>query len=213
MSEMDTARAEKLRQLDLLLKQATAVEAEIASMEEGVTPKFSQFYTAYYATTGFLLGSFGAITSLLFNIVGGLAVEGDAMKLIRIYLTFPMGKQALELSDKSQEPILLALGCCLYVATGMALGVLFQIVIAKFASNRGFLTRCLWSCGLGVLVWLVAFYGILTWLQPLLFGGNWIVEQIPWYVGLATHLVYAVTHAAVFPLGVYTPYRLPTENE
>jgi hypothetical protein len=211
-SDLDTVRGEKLRQLDALLKQATAVEAEIAAMEEGVKPRFSQFYTAYYATTGFLLGSFGAITSLLFNVVGGLAVEGDAMKLIRVYLTFPMGKQALEMSDKSHEPLLLALGCCLYIATGMALGVLFQIVIARTAGSRGFITRCLWSCGLGVVVWLVAFYCILTWLQPLLFGGNWIVEQIPWYVGLATHLVYAVTHAAVFPLGVYTPYRLPPEN-
>jgi hypothetical protein len=85
-------------------------------------------------------------------------------------------------------------------------------VLAKFARDRGFITRCLWSCGLGVLVWLVAFYGILSWLQPLLFGGNWIVEMTPWYVGLATHLVYAITHAAVFPLGVYTPYRLDTEN-
>lgn len=212
MSTSEPRRTEKLRELDALLKKATAVEAEIAAMESQPQPRFTQFYTAYYATTGFLLGSFGAITSLLFNIVGGLAVEGDAMKLIRIYLTFPMGEKALQLNERTQEPILLALGCCLYIATGMVLGVLFQLVIARFAGNRGFLTRCLWSCGLGVLVWIVAFYGILTWLQPLLFGGNWIVEQIPWYVGFATHTVYAVTHAAVFPLGAYTPYRLETEN-
>ena len=57
-------------------------------------------------------------------------------------------------------------------------------------------------------VWLVNFYGILSWLQPLLFGGRWIVEQIPWWVAALTHLVFGWTMLIVYPLGRYTPYRL-----
>ena len=49
------------------------------------------------------------------------------------------------------------------------------------------------ASGLAIAVWLVNFYGILSWLQPLLFGGNWIVERIPWWVAAATHLVFGWT--------------------
>ncbi|MCA9210016.1 MAG: hypothetical protein KDA55_16775, partial [Planctomycetales bacterium] len=65
---------------------------------------------------------------------------------------------------------------------------------------------------LGVVIWIVNFYVILSWLQPALFGGNWIVEMIPWWVGLLTHLVFGWTMALVYPLGTYSPYRLQTEQ-
>ena len=65
---------------------------------------------------------------------------------------------------------------------------------------------------LAIAVWLVNFYGVLSWLQPLLFGGRWIVDQIPWWVAALTHLVFGWTMLIVYPLGRYTPYRLETEN-
>jgi hypothetical protein len=49
-------------------------------------------------------------------------------------------------------------------------------------------------------------------LQPLLFGGNWIVEQIPWWVGALTHLVYGWTMVVVYPLGRYVPYHRQTDR-
>ncbi|MEX2185410.1 MAG: hypothetical protein WD875_01395, partial [Pirellulales bacterium] len=61
-------------------------------------------------------------------------------------------------------------------------------------------------------VWVISYYAILSWLQPLLFGGDWIVRLVPWYIGALTHLVYGWTMALVFPLGLYTPYRSPSEN-
>ena len=60
-------------------------------------------------------------------------------------------------------------------------------------------------------MWFVHFYLILAWLQPLLFGGNWIVEQIPWWVGAGTHLVYGWTLVLLYPLGRYVPYHRPTD--
>ena len=55
----------------------------------------SGYYTAYYATTGFLLGGVAAMTSLLFNVIGSLAFDKNPLELIRVYLTFPMGEEAL----------------------------------------------------------------------------------------------------------------------
>ncbi len=62
---------------------------------------------------------------------------------------------------------------------------------------------------------MVSFYGILLWLQPLLFGGHWITDSalLPWWVAALTHLVYGWTMALVSPLGQYTPYHTVTELE
>ncbi len=58
---------------------------------------------------------------------------------------------------------------------------------------------------LSVGVWVVNFYGVLSWMQPLLIGGNWIVEQIPVYVAAATHLVFGWTMLLVDAWGRFTP--------
>jgi hypothetical protein len=39
----------------------------------------------------------------------------------------------------------------------------------------------------------VNFYLVLSWLQPLLLGGDWIVVMIPWWVGALTHLAFVWT--------------------
>jgi hypothetical protein len=46
---------------------------------------------------------------------------------------------------------------------------------------------------MGLGVWVVNFYLILSWLQPLLLGDNWIVRLVPVWVGALTHLSFAWT--------------------
>jgi hypothetical protein len=60
---------------------------------------------------------------------------------------------------------------------------------------------------LALAVWVVNFYFILSWLQPVLIGGNWILELVPAWVAALTHLVFGWTTAIVYPLGVYRTYR------
>lgn len=171
----------------------------------------TEYYATYYATTGFMLGMFGAVTSLLLNVIGSVIAGHHPLRIVKVYLTFPLGEQAFD-SDMDSG-LVLAVGCCLYIGTGMVLGILFQLVLSRFCIGDTFRKRLVVATVLGVGVWVINFYGILSWLQPVLFGGNWIVEQIPWYVGLATHLVFAWTMAIVFPLGLYQPYRLQTEQQ
>jgi hypothetical protein len=203
------SKEERLKQL----------RAEVAQLESEVKAEQSQterwkpteFYASYYATTGFFLGMFGAVTSLLFNVVGSAIARLHPLRIIQVYLTFPLGEKAF--TSEMDSGIVLAIGCCLYIGTGMLLGIVFQLVLAKFAIGEPFGKRMLIATGLGAAIWVVNFYLILSWLQPLLFGGNWILAQMPWYVGLATHLVFAWTMAIVFPLGLYQPYRLQTEQQ
>ena len=155
-----------------------------------------------------MLGIFGAVTSLLFNIVGSTLVGQHPLKLIQVYLTFPLGERALQLSDG----LTLAIGCCLYIGTGMLLGIPFQILLSWLTRGKSLAFRMAVGSMLALSMWIVHFYLILGWLQPLLFGGNWIVEQTPAWVAALTHLVYGWTMVVVYPLGEYVPYRRSTEQ-
>lgn len=174
----------------------------------------SGYYTGYYATTGFLLGFFGAAVSLLFNILGSLVwphlsghPEQHPLRLIQVYLTFPLGERALSIDSG----ITLAIGCCLYLGTGMLYGMAFQLILTRWFSDARLFRRMLITVALSVLVWLVNFYFILSWLQPLLVGGRWIIDLVPSWVALLTHIAFGLTMAVLYPLGLYTPYRVETD--
>lgn len=207
---------EKLRELASLKAQAALLDRQIDDLEAELSQQPAQpdwrdrgYYLTFYATTGFFLGMIGALSSLLLNVVGSVAVGQHPLKLIQVYLTFGLGERAL--AAGSNDALALLIGCCLYVATGMVYGVPFQIAMSRLAPNADLMTRLLWASLLGLGLWIVNYYAILTWLQPLLFGGRWIVDEIPWYVGATTHLVFAWTMAMLYPYGKFLPYRLTTE--
>ncbi|MBA4019969.1 MAG: hypothetical protein C0483_22615 [Pirellula sp.] len=209
--------AEQRRQIETelaeLKERAGVLERELAAMAPP-SGRFTGYYTAYFATTGFMLGMFGACTSLLFNIVGVLLLPATdeprhPLRLIQVYLTFPLGERALHIDGG----LALAVGCCLYLATGMILGMFFHLFLTRYTASAGFVKRMLIVTALSLAVWLVNFYGILSWLQPLLFHGRWIVDMIPPWVAAATHLVFGWTMVLVYPWGLYVPYQAEPVKE
>lgn len=220
MTDTDT-RLAKRETLKTLKEQVAVLEADLAAGEIPAAWRPESFYSAYYATTGFVLGGFAAMASLLFNIVGSVVAGKYPLEIIRVYLTFPLGERALPLGEQSgsspfviDDGMILALGCCLYIGTGMVLGSLFHCVIARFAEGKSALVRIAWGTALGAVVWCVNYYMILSWLQPVLFGGNWITngQYLPWWVALATHIVFGWTMAVLEPFGAYVPYKRPTDE-
>jgi len=84
--------------------------------------------------------------------------------------------------------------------------------LTRFAAKRGLFIRLAVASVVSLAIWGFNFYAVLSWLQPLLIGGdpgNWITNPnyLPWWVAAATHLVFGWTIALLYPLGVYTPYR------
>ncbi len=203
---MDESALQK--ELSELQTRAAELEARLGTVEANQDWRASGYYTAYYATTGFMLGMIGAAASLLFNVIGSLAVGQNALKIIQVYLTFGLGEKALELNSG----LALAIGCCLYIGTGAVLGIVFNLVLTRYTANTNFLIRLIVVTVLSLAVWVINFYLILSWLQPALFGGSWIIQEIPWYVGAGTHLVFGWTMVLLYPLGLYTPYRRETEK-
>lgn len=207
---MDTLES-KRHELEDLRAKARQLEAEIAgATQKGQWPPHG-FYWAYYATSGFMLGLFGAMASLLVNVIGAPIVGKSPLELIRIYLTFPLGEHALTLGG-NEGGLVLAAGCCLYLMTGMILGVPFFVLLGRFAKEDSLKQRFIVATGLAISMWLVHFYAILIWLQPALLGGDWITDPalLPPWVAALTHLVFGWTLAVLYPFGKFVPYRQPT---
>jgi len=209
---------EKLQELERLRAQVQKLEGEVIKEAAERGWQASGYYSAYYATAGFMLGIFGAMTSLLANVVCAPIAGKTPLELIRIYLTFPLGEKALELTTTGRagyavgDGVILAFGCCLYLGTGMLLGIPVYMTIARFARRRGLFVRLLVASIISLAIWGINFYGILSWLQPMLVGGdpgNWITNSnyLPWWVAAATHLIFGWTIAVLYPLGEYKPYR------
>jgi len=210
----DSVTAKRAR-LAELQAEAERLESEVDAEEFGqAVGEWAKkgYYLTYYATAGFFLGMVAALVSLVFNIVGASWAGKNPLQLIKVYLTFGLGAKALD--PALDSGVALAMGCILYIATGMLLGIVFHVVLTRYAANAGLLGRLGLASVLAVVVWLVNFYGLISWIQPLLFGGNWIVDnaQLPWWVALATHLVFGWTMAVIYPWGLFHPYRLQTEQ-
>lgn len=205
------ARDAKVRELNELRQRAARLEAELAG-GEGHWSGPAEYYASYYALTGAILGMLAACTSLLVNIIGATLFQMPSpLWIIRVYLTFPLGKAPLE--PTFDNSLALTIGCCLYLATGMLLGIPFQLVLTRFASQSSIWQRFAIASALALGIWLIAFYGVLSWLQvlPAFGGGAYIVQETPWWVGVITHLVFGWTMVLLYPWGLYDPYRLQTE--
>jgi hypothetical protein len=202
MSPTSTPRSSKLTELHRLELEAEKLRAELYAETHPTAWAPQGYYVAYHILAGSLLGLIGAGASLLFNIIGSLLVGQHPLQIVRVYLTFPLGETALTMDSGAA----LAIGCCLYLATGAVYGVAFHGLLSRYFHNARALTRFLATSVLGVALWIVNYYAILNWLQPALFGGNWIVQQVPVWVAAATHLVFAWTMLAVDQWGGFEPY-------
>jgi len=150
---------------------------------------------------GVLGGCVAGCTSLLLNVVGSAAwpaIAGEAqhpLRLIQVFLTFPLGAEALDIDTGWT----LALGCLLYLATGAFYGMIVELMVEYLLPHLALLGRMVVFSAIALVLWVINFYAILSWLQPLLFGGRWILDLIPWWVAAATHVVFGIT-LALFPV-------------
>lgn len=196
-------REKRRRLIDEHLEAIRDLEAQTAAEETGgKTWPPDGFYLLWHVVIGLMLGALGAAVGLAANIAGAPLFGRRPLELIRVFLTFPMGERALEISDGA----VLTIGCFLYLATGAVFGVLFHLVLRIYFAEASKGRRFAVATALGLALWVVNFYLILSWLQPLLLGGNWIVALIPPWVGALTHLAFAWTMAAGEMWGRFEAY-------
>jgi hypothetical protein len=163
-----------------LAKQTEVIPAEVRA--EGGISTF---------TVGSVAGFLGAITCLICNIAGALVLGVEPLRLLRIYATILEGRRAL---DISRAGFFIA-AFTLHIVTGIFFGTIFALGARKFCA--GLQRYILAGAGYGIAIWLVNFYGILSWLQPLLHGSAFILTEIPIAVAVLTHVNYGLTVALV----------------
>lgn len=141
---------------------------------------------------GALGGFLGAITSLGFNIAGAWMVGIEPLRLLRVYATILEGSAAL---DASRSDFFVAT-LILHVVTGLFFGAIFAGGVRRFCCSG--LRRYIFAgAGYGIALWVVNFHGILSWLQPLLYGRPFVLTEIPIAVAVLTHISYGLTVALV----------------
>jgi hypothetical protein len=161
------------------------------------------FYLLWHVVVGMMLGCLGAMVSLAANVVGAPLFGERPLQLIRVYLTFPMGERALE----AEQGLVLFVGCALYLVTGALYGVVFHLLMTWYFADASRARRFVIGSLLGLALWIVNFYLVLSWLQPLLLGGNWIVGMVPFWVAGLTHLAFAWTMLLGELWGRFEPHR------
>jgi hypothetical protein len=202
MGTQTPVRSSKLAELHRLEVEAERLRTELYAETAPTAWAPKGYYAAYHILAGSLLGLIGAGASLLFNVVGSLLIGQHPLQIVRVYLTFPLGEPALTMDSGAA----LAIGCCLYLATGSLYGIAFHLILSKFFGRDSAAKRFLVATLVGLGLWLLNYYGILSWLQPALFGGNWIIQQVPVWIAAATHLIFAWTMLAIDQWGGFEPY-------
>jgi len=204
MSERD----DLLRQLEFHVAETQRLR-DLLDTGSAVDWRPRGFYTMYHIMAGITLGGIAAAVSLLWNVLGATLMLPDQhpLRIIQVYLTFGMGEEALNLEPGANRSLLLFAGSFLYLATGALFGIILQFILQGMFARSGAAVRAI-VCGVfGAGLWALNFLVILPWLQPALFGGNWIAQLTPWYVGLTTHLVFAASYFLFSAWGRFDPNR------
>lgn len=179
------------------------IEAQTVPEGEAQSWPPDRFYLLWHVVIGMMLGALGALVSLASNVLAAPLFGQRRFELIRVYLTFPMGARALEIEEGS----LLMIGSVLYIVTGALYGILFHLVWTLYLRQASRGRKLLYATLMGLAIWIVNFYLVLSWLQPMMLGDNWIVRLVPLWVGALTHLAFAWTIAVGEIWGKFEAYK------
>ncbi len=160
------------------------------------------FYFTYYVIAGILIGILGSLVSFVFHVVGSLLVNQDPLLFLRVYGTVFLGQKALTTDDLN----FFMLVAVVHFSVGAIAGAVFHVLVNRFVPDRP-LAQVLCGATYGLLMWVVNFYCVLSWLQPRLFGHSYVLELMPVWVAVLTHVIYGLTLGILQPLGRFVPYQ------
>jgi hypothetical protein len=194
-------RDEIIREIQRHRSALIALESQLAEPATTHWPPVG-FYLTFYVVAGTTIGILGSLTSFIFHVLGSLMVNQDPLMFLRVYGTVFLGPWALTTDDLN----FFMLVAVVHFSLGAIAGAVFHVLVNRFVPDRTGL-----QIGLGVLygllMWIVNFYLILSWLQPRLVGEAFVLELMPAWIAALTHVIYGLTLGLLQPLGRFVPYR------
>ena len=198
---MAPTREEVLRGIERHRAAIAELEAQLGEAPLRAWPP-AGFYLTFHIVAGTTLGILGSITSFAFHVVGSLLVKQDPLLFLRVYGTVFLGAKALTTEDLN----FFMLVAVVHFSVGASAGAVFQVLIGRFVPDRWGLQIVLGAL-YGLLMWVVNFFLVLSWLQPRLVGQAYVLQLMPVWVAALTHLIYGLTLGVLQPLGRFVPYR------
>ena len=197
-------RQEILREIERHRAALVSLESQLPEPTTAHWPPIG-FYLTFYIVAGTTIGILGSLASFIFHVVGSLMVNQDPLKFLRVYGTVFLGARALTTEDLN----FFMLVAVVHFSIGAIAGAVFHVLVNRFVPNRTGL-----QIGLGVLyglvMWIVNFYLVLSWLQPRLVGEAYVLQLMPAWIAALTHVIYGLTLGLLQPLGRFVPYRPAT---
>jgi hypothetical protein len=194
-------RQEILQQIEAHRAAIVDLEAQLREPATATWPPVG-FYLTFYIVAGTTIGILGSVTSFLFNVIGSLLVRQDPLYVLRVYGTIFLGGKALVTEDLN----FFMLVAVVHFSVGASAGAVFHVLVNRFVPDQPLLQILLGGL-YGLVMWVVNFYLVIAWLQPLLVGEPYILELMPFWVAALTHVVYGLTLGFLQPLGRFVPYR------
>jgi type IV secretory pathway VirB3-like protein len=193
---------------DELLQEIAQHRAAIHQLEgrlgEPVAPSWPPvgFYLTFYVVSGLIIGILGSVASFAFHFIGSLLVNQDPLLFLRVYGTVFLGAKALTTDDLN----FFMLVAVAHFSVGASAGAVFHVLVNWLVPERPGLQIALGAL-YGLLMWVVNFYFVLSWVQPRLFGEPLVLKLMPTWIAVLTHLIYGLTLGLLQPLGRFIPYR------
>lgn len=204
---MEESKASLLEEIERHRRAIEGLEERLGRLEadERVAWPPREFYTTYYVVVGMIIGIMGALASFLFNVMGSMFINQDPMMLIRVFGTLFRGREALVTDD--QNFIMLVL--MVHFTVGAVGGAVYHVFVNQRCADCPYRHKIFLGAGWGLIIWVVNFYLILSWLQPMRVGEALILRMIPFWVAALTHVVYGLTLGLLQPIGRFVPYSPP----
>jgi hypothetical protein len=205
---MPASPEEIAREIEHHRSAIAALEAQLGGPGARSWPP-AGFYLTFYIVAGTTIGILGSAVSFLFHIIGSLLVNQDPLLFLRVYGTVFLGQAALTTDDLS----FFMLVAIVHFSVGASAGAVFHVLINRFIPERSGLQVVLGGL-YGLLMWVVNFYFVISWLQPRLVGQAFVLQLMPAWVAALTHLIYGLTIGLLAPLGRFVAYQpAPFANE
>ncbi len=117
-------------------------------------------------------------------------------ELLRVYATFFMGGAPID--GASDIGVILGMAMGLHLATAAVVGMPLYVVYERVFGGHGLRRRALNGVWLGLVMWGINFYAILSWLQPTTLrvigaqgeASAFILQAMPPWVAALTHICF-----------------------
>ena len=168
------------------------------------------FYAAYYILAGLVLGVIASWVTLGLNVVGAYLLREDPLKLLRVYSTILGGESTAE----GSEAVVMMFALGIHTVVGAVCGAPIHVVYSRYFQGGSLVQRAITGVVLGLIMWLVNFYGILYWFQPLILGDStsFIVESIEPWVAALTHVAFSGTVLLLQPFALFNATEHQSEE-